>query len=292
MIGVLIVDKPRGPTSFDVVAAVRRATGERRVGHAGTLDPMASGVLPVCLGEACKLVPYLMADEKVYQAEVRLGVTTDTLDAEGRVTDERPAGHLSAADVERALAGLRGRILQVPPMHSALRVGGRRLYEHARAGQTVERRAREVEIHELVLESFAVDGAIAQARLTVRCGKGTYIRSLAADLGERLGVGAHLGALRRTRVGRFEVAEALPLERLAGARPLTPAEALAGLPALQLDALQARHVRDGQQAAIAALARPPSPSMTGTLRLLRPDGTLLALAEAADGQLRLLRVFS
>ncbi len=245
--GVLVVDKPRGPTSFDVVAEVRRVFAERRVGHAGTLDPMATGVLPVCLGEATKLVPFLQDGEKVYEAEARLGVATDTLDAEGRVTEERDASHVTRADVETALAAFVGRIRQVPPMHSALRVGGKRLYELARAGVEVEREPREVVVSEARLEAFSA--AESRVRFVVRCGKGTYIRSLAGDLGARLGVGAHLTALRRLRVGPFTVECALSFAALAepGAPlPLSPpAEALGHLPSLARDAEQARDVRDG-----------------------------------------------
>jgi tRNA pseudouridine55 synthase len=283
--GVVVVDKPRGLTSFDVVARVRRALGERRVGHTGTLDPMATGVLPVCVGEATKLVPFLMDRDKEYQAEARLGVATDTLDADGRVVAERDASHVTREGLAAALAGFVGRQLQVPPMHSALRVGGRRLYELARAGETVERAPRAIDILALTLDDFA-DGRV---RFTVRCGKGTYVRSLAADLGERLGVGAHLTALRRTRVGRFTVAEATPLEALAATPLLAPAAALDDLPTLRVDAQQATQVRDGKSRVVAALPAPPGP----WVRLLGPDGSLLAVAQRAGegGDLRLARVF-
>jgi tRNA pseudouridine55 synthase len=291
--GVVVIDKPRGPTSFDVIARVRRAAGERRVGHAGTLDPMASGVLPVCVGEATKLVPFLQAGEKVYEAEARLGVATDTLDAEGRVVEERDASRVTRADVEAALLGFVGRIMQVPPMHSALRVGGKRLYELARAGVEVEREPREVEVSEARLMEFSVEER--RVRFVIRCGKGTYIRSLAGDLGARLGVGAHLTALRRLRVGVFTVDDAVPLDavdRWGPGQPPTlraPAEALGHLPALALDAAQARDVRDGKLRAIAEL---PRAARDGLVRLLRPDGTLVAVADQAPAGLTLLRVFS
>ncbi|HZS39008.1 MAG TPA: tRNA pseudouridine(55) synthase TruB [Polyangia bacterium] len=289
MNGVLVVDKPRGPTSFDVVARVRRATGVKRVGHAGTLDPMASGVLPVCVGEATKLVPFLMAGEKVYVAEARLGVTTDTFDADGKILDERDASHVTRAEVEAALAGFVGAIRQVPPMHSALRVGGKRLYELAREGVEIEREPRDVHIFEARVDDFT-DGRV---RFTIRCGKGTYVRSLAADLGARLGTGAHLIALRRTRVGRFTVEQAIPLDAVDAIEGtqlalVDPAGALDHLPALALDPAQARDVRDGKVNVVAAL---PAAS-DGYTRLLRPDGTLLAVAERASGALRLVRVFS
>jgi tRNA pseudouridine55 synthase len=283
MNGVIVVEKPGGVTSFDVVARVRRALGQRRVGHAGTLDPMATGVLPVCVGEATKLVPFLHDGDKVYEAEAHLGVSTDTQDADGKIVAERDASAVTRDAVERALAGFVGTIQQRPPMHSALRVNGRRLYELAREGQEVERQARPVEVHSITLDAFAAP----RIRFTVRCGKGTYIRTLAHDLGEALGVGAHLTGLRRTRVGRFVLADAVGLDQLASARLVPLAEALAELPSLPLDDGQARAVRDGKLAAIAQLTGPPS----GRARLLRPDGTLLAVAESTGGRLRLLRVF-
>ncbi len=290
MTGVIIVDKPRGPTSFDVVAAVRRAVGERRVGHAGTLDPMATGILPVCVGEATKLVPFLMAGEKVYEAEALLGVTTDTLDAEGTITDEQPAGHLTRAQVEAALAGFVGTILQTPPMHSAIRLNGKRLYELARAGLEVERAAREVVVTEARLDSFAIEGARARVRFTIGCGKGTYIRVIAGDLGALLGVGAHLTALRRTRVGGFTLERSVALDALGPECPsLGLAEALAHLPSLPLDEQQARDVRDGKVKVVEQL-QPPDGSPF--VRLLRPDGSLLAVAALESGKLRLSRVFT
>jgi tRNA pseudouridine55 synthase len=288
--GVLVIDKPRGPTSFDVVAGVRRAVGERRVGHAGTLDPMATGVLPVCVGEATKLVPFLMAGDKVYEAEALLGVTTDTLDAEGTVTAEAPAVHLGEDEVARALAGFVGIIRQTPPMHSAIRVNGRRLYELAREGVEIERKDREVEVRSACLTGFAIEGARARVRFTVTCGKGTYIRTIAGDLGVRLGVGAHLTALRRTRVGAFTAERALPLAEVGPSSPaLGLAEALGELPALHLDATQSRDVRDGKVKVISELK---APGEAPFVRLLRPDGSLLAVAEQAGGKLTLARVFT
>jgi tRNA pseudouridine55 synthase len=217
MNGVVVVDKPAGLTSFDVVARVRRALGERRVGHAGTLDPLATGVLPVCVGEATKLVPFLMGGDKEYEAEARLGVTTDTLDATGTVVAEASADHVSRADVAATLPRFRGRILQTPPMHSALRVDGRRLYELARQGVEVERVARPVEVHALELTAWTPP----TLGLRIRCGKGTYVRSLIADLGAALGVGAHMTELRRTRVGAFTLATALSLDAIMAAGPAT-----------------------------------------------------------------------
>jgi tRNA pseudouridine55 synthase len=286
MNGVLVVDKPGGITSFDVVAEVRRKLGERRVGHTGTLDPMATGVLPICVGDATKLVPFLMSGDKEYEAELRLGVTTDSADATGTVTSETNAAHVSRSDVERALPGFVGTIQQTPPMHSALKVGGKRLYEFARAGVEVERAARPVVVHSIELVACEVP----LVRLRVRCGKGTYIRSLAADLGAVLGVGAHLTALRRTRVGPFCLDRAVTLEELSAATPLvSPAEALADHATVPLDAAQVRDVRDGKLRAIAELRAPEGAG--SHVRLLGPEGTLVAVAEAHAGRLILSRVF-
>jgi tRNA pseudouridine55 synthase len=282
MNGVLVVDKPKGVTSFDVVAQVRRAYHEKRVGHCGTLDPMATGVLPVCVGEATKLVPFLQAGQKEYLAEVLLGVTTDSQDADGQVTSTREVA-VSRERLTEALPRFLGKILQKPPMHSALRVNGKRLYEFAREGVEIEREARPVEVHGLEVTSFEVP----KIGLRVRCGKGTYIRSLAADLGEALGCGAHLTALRRTRVGRFAVDFAASLNDLPV--PLVSlADSLSDLPALQLEDAVARDVRDGKLKIIEQLRAPAD----GWVRLLRADGSLLAVAEGAGGRLRLERVFS
>jgi tRNA pseudouridine55 synthase len=286
MNGVLVVDKPRGITSFDVVAEVRRVLGERRVGHTGTLDPMATGVLPVCVGEATKLVPFLMSGDKEYEAELRFGVTTDTLDATGTVTSETNAANVSRSDVERAIPGFVGAIQQRPPMHSALRVGGQRLYELARQGLEIERKARTVVVHSFELLAFEAP----MATVRVRCGKGTYVRSVAADLGAELGVGAHLTALRRTRVGPFTIAQALSLDALtAELRLMSPAEALADHATVPLDDAQVRDVRAGKLRTIAELRAPDG---AGThVRLLDPQGTLVAVAQADAGKLTLARVF-
>lgn len=301
MNGVLLMDKARGPSSFEVVAGVRRALQVRRVGHAGTLDPMATGLLAVCIGEATKLVPFLMAGEKVYQAEALLGVATDTFDADGRVVAERDAAGVGRAAIEAALDTLRGTIWQEPPMHSAVRIQGRRLYQLARQGLEVEREPRQVEVKAIELGEVEPEGARVRIRFCVRCGKGTYVRALAHDLGERLGVGAHLTGLRRTAIGRLRVEDAVQLGGLSPATPLLGmAEALGDLPALRLDAATADEVRQGKLSAMARLAPPPSahpPSDSHAVspayvRLLRPDGTLLAVASAQTGRLALERVFA
>ena len=286
MNGVVVVDKPGGLTSFDVVARVRRALGERRVGHTGTLDPMATGVLPICVGEATKLVPFLVSGDKEYEAELLFGVTTDSLDATGTVTSETNAANVSRADVERALPGFVGTIEQRPPMHSAVRVAGQRLYKLAHQGLEVERAPRPVVVHAIELLAWEAP----RARLRVRCGKGTYIRSLADDIGAALGVGAHLTALRRTRVGPFDLAQAVPLEVLSPATVLlSPAEALADHATVPLDDTQVRDVRAGKLRTIAELRAPDGAG--SHVRLLDPHGTLVAVAEAHAGRLTLARVF-
>ena len=196
--GVLVVDKTAGVTSFDAVALVRRRLGLKRVGHAGTLDPDATGVLPMLLGEATKLMAYLAEQDKEYVATLRLGLTTDTGDLSGRVLAEAPVGDVDRARVEEACRPFLGRIKQVPPMFSAVHHGGRRLYELAREGLEVVREPREVVIHAIDVQEVSVP----QIRLRVVCGKGTYLRTLAADLGAALGCGAAVERLARTRVGR------------------------------------------------------------------------------------------
>jgi tRNA pseudouridine55 synthase len=285
---VLVIDKPSGPTSFDVVARVRRLLGAKRVGHGGTLDPMASGVLPICLGEATKLAPFLLEADKEYDAEVRFGVETDTLDAEGAVLARRPVA-IERGALEAALAAFRGPIEQVPPMYSALKREGRPLYSYARAGETVARAPRQVTVHELVLESW--DGEAA--RLRVRCSKGTYVRALAADLGRALGPGAHLSALRRLASGPFRLAEAVGLEELAAlvasgaALPLISlSDALAHLPLLAVDEGAALALRRGQRVAW------PEGAYDGRVRVLDASGALVAVAAPEAGLVRTLRVFS
>src|SRR5437867_3727843 len=241
--GVLNVDKPAGPTSHDVVARVRRLTGTRRVGHAGTLDPAATGVLVVLVGVATRLAEYLTELPKRYEAVIRFGLRTDTQDTTGTVLSEADASALTEADVEAALAPFRGEILQTPPMVSAVKVEGKRLYELARRGETVERAARPVTIHELRLEEFH-PGREAWGRLVVGCSSGTYVRTLCADLGEALGCGAAMAALRRTAIGPFDLSGAVSLEELEQAvangrlkdHLLPPAAAVAHLPAVMVNA--------------------------------------------------------
>lgn len=271
--GFLNINKPAGLTSHDVVARVRRLVGRGvKVGHAGTLDPAATGVLPVALGGATRLVEYLTEARKGYCGLVRLGVTTATDDAEGEVLEVRPLPALSDAQIEAAVAPLRGAIMQIPPMYAALHHEGRRLYELAREGKTIDLPPRPVLVERL-------DWRREQAELisiAVACGKGTYIRSLARDIGAALGCGAHLAALTRTFVGPFQLEAAVELdelqadpERLAAAL-LPPEVALTDWPAVHLDAAAARRAANGMALSLPALAGERA-------RAHGPDGALLAL---------------
>ncbi len=291
--GVLVIDKPSGPTSSDVVLKVKRLLHADRVGHTGTLDPLATGVLPLCLGRATRLSQFFTEADKSYRAEVRLGVRTDTGDSLGKVLEERAVPVLAPAQVEAALATLRGEQLQTPPMYSAVKIAGERLYEAARRGEEVARAARPIRVDRFELIALAPAGLAVE----VDCSKGTYVRTLVEDLGEKLGCGAHLTALRRLRSGRFGLEEALSLEALE--RTLPPErEALAKgklfsmeravetLPRLTLDAAAAQGVRHGRVPS--ATAAPE-----GLLALFDQAGTLLAMARAdGKGGLQLQRVFA
>jgi tRNA pseudouridine55 synthase len=274
--GVLVVDKGRGATSFDVVAVARRRLGVRRVGHAGTLDPDATGVLPILIGEATKLTPYLVDQDKEYRATIRFGMTTDTHDVSGRVRSESPVADLSVSRLEEACRPFIGRIKQVPPMYSAIHHEGRRLYELAREGIEVERAPREVSVR-----SIAVEG-IAGARATIRvvCGKGTYVRVLAADIGTALGCGGAVENLVRCRVGSFRVDEAVPWSELTTggsdlwSRVQPPETALAGWAAVRLDDHGAATFVNGQPASVV-----PAAAGGGFVRVHGVSGLLLGVGE-------------
>jgi tRNA pseudouridine55 synthase len=297
MNGVLLVDKPAGPTSHDVVHRVRRALGTKDAGHTGTLDPAATGLLAICLGDALKLQRWLADGDKSYLATIAFGASTTTEDAEGTVVARGDPSGLTEAALRAALPALTGEIDQVPPMYSAVRIDGRRLHEAARAGEVVERAARRVTVHALELGEVGpveADG-LRRVQLAVRCGKGTFVRTLAADLGRSLGVPAHLCALRRTVAGPFRLDDALPLEELerlaAGDRPallariVRPADAVAFFPLLLVDANGAIALSRGRQ-----LSRPGEPD--GLRRVVGPDGDLVAVGEVKDGQLRPVRVIT
>ena len=277
--GILVVDKTAGATSFDAVARARSRLGVRRIGHAGTLDPPATGVLPLLIGEATKLTPYLMDQDKEYVATIRFGVTTDTHDLSGRVLSETPVSGLTRERLEAACRGFVGRIAQVPPMYSAVHHEGRRLYELAREGVEVERTPRDVVVSAIDVERLEE----TSATLRIVCGKGTYVRVLAAELGSALGWGGAVDRLVRTRVGRFALADALAWRDLEEApaaelwaRVLPPDAALAHLPAAWLDAGGARRFVHGQPADLVA------PLAAGTLaRVYDTAGALLGVGEAA-----------
>ncbi len=276
--GFLVLDKPAGLTSHDGVARVRRAYGLRRVGHGGTLDPAVTGVLPIAVGPATRLLPYLPG-EKAYRGTVQLGVRTRSDDLEGEVLGTAPVPALGREPLERALAPFRGEILQVPPQVSAVHVDGRRAHARVRAGEVLELEARPVVIH--ALELIAWDPASGRLELELRCSAGTYVRALARDLGAALGCGAALASLRRTAALGFSLDQAIPLERLAGSPPpplLDPLEVLVDLPRQRLDAAQLGLWRCGR-----ALPRTVEQRPGGPVAVLTPDGNLAGMARA-DGE--------
>lgn len=289
MDGILNLLKPPGMTSHDAVNAVRRALGIKKVGHTGTLDPGVAGVLPICVGRATRLAEYIAGADKAYRAEITFGITTGTQDSFGAVTGERDASHLTRGDVAYSLTRFQGPIMQVPPMVSAVKVGGKRLYELAREGLEVERQARPVTIHRLQLLDFR-PGPHPVAYVDVVCSKGTYIRTLAADIGEALGVGAHMSYLVRTRSGSFHLADSATMEELAaGKAPLiSPVAALGEMPRITVTGAAAERLKYGVTPHIA-----PDQLPEGTvLALLSGEEELLALAEATVGGVKLLKVFA
>ncbi|HZD64878.1 MAG TPA: tRNA pseudouridine(55) synthase TruB [Acidimicrobiales bacterium] len=277
--GLVVVDKASGWTSHDVVARCRRLLGQRRVGHAGTLDPDATGVLAVGLGRATRLLRFVGALPKAYRGEVVLGVATSTLDAAGEVTARFDMGGISLEEVRAAAADLTGEIHQVPPMVSARRVGGRRLHELARAGVVVEREARAVVVDRLEVTPTEEEGVVT---IEVRCSSGTYVRTLAADLGEALGGGAHLRSLRRLAVGSFTEDEAVAVEQVAPDRVLTPAQGLRDLPAAAVPPEVAAAVAHGAVLAPADLDL--GAAEEGPVAVLDGTGALLAVYEAVQGR--------
>ena len=283
MNGIVIVDKPQGWTSQDVTARLRRVYATRRIGHGGTLDPMATGVLPVFVGRATRGVEFFEHAEKTYETVLLLGRTTDTQDVTGTTLAEK-AVHLSPADIEKVLPRFRGDILQVPPMYSALKVNGRKLYELARKGQEVERQPRPITVFELTNLGF--DGT--RLSLRVRCSKGTYIRTLCQDIGEALGCGGCMEALRRVRAGEYGIEDAVPLEQLLESE--TPERYLRGLdtmfahcPAVTLTPNQEKRCRNGNPFS--------SPLPQGTYRAYSQSGEFLMLAKVEDGVMTTIKSF-
>jgi tRNA pseudouridine55 synthase len=308
--GLIVVDKPGGLTSHDVVARIRRLAGTRRVGHAGTLDPMATGVLVVGVEKATRLLGHLTLTDKEYQATIRLGQATDTGDAEGTVTTGRPAGHLSLAQVQAAAAALTGEIQQVPPTVSAIKVAGRRAYQLTREGAPPVLKPRPVTVWSFTVQAVRpgradppstgspdtgspgtgpadpAPGDLLDVDVEVRCSSGTYIRALARDMGEALGVGGHLTRLRRTRVGPYDLSAAHTLDELAAQLTVLPLAqaAAAAFPVRELTADQARSLSHGGRL-------PGTGGETGPVAAFGPDGTLIALVQDKDGLARPLAVF-
>ena len=291
--GIVLLDKPLGLSSNQALQAVRRLLRAAKGGHTGALDPLATGLLPLCFGEATKLAGSLLGARKAYVAECRLGITTDTADREGEIVRQRPVPVLDEAIIEAALAPLRGRIWQVPPIYSALKRDGERLYAKARRGEIVEVPPREVEVHRLDLLGRSTD----TLQLRVECGSGTYVRSLAVEVGERLGCGAHLTALRRLWVQPFREPNMLTLDQLQQAADLGDeallacllpvAAGLVDLPALRLDDAQSMAISRGQPIVLTAS------SGSGRCAAYASDGALLALLELDEqGRARILRGFN
>lgn len=283
MNGIVIVDKPQGWTSQDVTARLRRVFDTRRTGHGGTLDPMATGVLPVFVGRATRAVEFFEHAEKTYETVLLLGKRTDTQDVTGRVLEERPVS-LSLADVEAVLPQFRGEILQVPPMYSALKVNGQKLCDLARKGQQVERKPRPITIFELTLLSFEEN----RLRLRVRCSKGTYIRTLCDDIGAALGTLGCMESLRRTQAGDYSITEAVPLETLLETD--SPETYLRGMdsmftryPAVTLTPNQEKRCRNGN-----SFTRPMA---NGTYRAYGENGEFLMLAKVEDNVMSTIKSF-
>jgi tRNA pseudouridine55 synthase len=288
--GLVIVDKSGGMTSHDVVARIRRLAGTRRVGHAGTLDPMATGVLVVGVDKATRLLGYLALTEKQYDATIRLGQSTSTDDAEGEVTFTASAKDLPPETIKQAIAELTGEIQQVPPAVSAIKVDGQRAYKLTRAGAAPELKPRPVTVYEFTVTDVRPAGDLLDVDATVRCSSGTYIRALARDLGDKLGTGGHLTALRRTRVGGYGLDAARTLDQLAErfeVMPLAQAAA-AAFPRRDLSADEARRLAHGGRLP----AGPPGTGTPSPTAAFAPDGSLVALLAEQDGQARPLAVFA
>ena len=283
--GLVVVDKPGGITSHGVVSRVRRLVGTRKVGHAGTLDPMATGVLVLGVDRATRLLGHLMLTDKAYDATVRLGAATTTDDAEGEVTATAATGHLDEATVRAALAAYVGDLQQVPTAVSAIKVDGRRAYARVRDGEDVQLAARPVTVHSLDVHEVRTAGEHLDVDISVRCSSGTYIRAIARDAGADLGVGGHLTALRRTAVGPYGLDVARTLEQLEADPAVLPiaVAARAAFPAVDLDADAARDVRVG---------RPLDLPLDVLTAVFDPDGAFLALYEPRDGLARPVAVFA
>ena len=288
--GILIVDKPAGWTSQDVVSKLRGVFREKRVGHGGTLDPMATGVLPIFIGRATRAVPFFEHADKVYEATLRLGFVTDTQDITGRTLEEHPVD-ITSEQLEAVLAQFRGGIRQIPPMYSAIKVGGQKLYQLARKGREIEREPRPVTIYELEATGNRqqATGDADNCQLRIHCSKGTYVRTLCHDIGAALGCGGCMAALRRTRAGRYGIEQAHSLEEiLAAPEPeglLLPVDSLFDdRPALTVNASAEGKLRNG--APVSTLN-----AIDGEYRVYGPAGDFLLLGEVQNGELRTVRSF-
>ena len=287
MNGIILVDKPQGWTSHDVVAKLRGIYQQRRIGHSGTLDPMATGVLAVFLGRGTRAVELCENDEKEYVAELLLGSVTNTQDITGEVLEQHPV-EVSRQQLEAVLEQFLGPQQQIPPMYSAVKIGGKKLYELARKGQSVERKPRSIVIHELELCDF--DGKTA--RIRVVCSKGTYIRTLCHDIGAALGTGGCLSSLRRTRAGRFAIDDCVTMEQIQQARDqnahvafLRPVDSLfSGCPAVYLGEKEALRCKNGAENAVPGLP-------DGTYRVYGPENEFLMLGQCQNGVLRTVKSF-
>ncbi|MGW5417299.1 tRNA pseudouridine(55) synthase TruB [Actinomadura geliboluensis] len=284
--GLVIVDKPAGWTSHDVVGKMRRLAKTRRVGHAGTLDPMATGVLVLGVGKATRLLGHLALTEKGYDATIRLGQSTNTDDAEGEITATASAASVADEALRAGVAALTGPIQQVPPQVSAIKVNGERAYKMARKGEDVALAARPVTVHSFAVTDVRREGDLIDVDASVACSSGTYIRALARDLGASLGCGGHLTALRRTRVGPYDLAMARTLDQFAEKPEILPmGEAVAAVfPRRDVSADDARKIAHGGRLPAAGLG-------PGPVGVFAPDGTLLALVEEQGGQAKPLAVF-
>ncbi len=281
MTGIIVIDKPAGWSSHDVAAKMRGVLKERRIGHGGTLDPMATGVLPLFVGRATRAVEFMDGADKEYIAGMRLGVTTDTQDITGNIIGQRDAD-VSPDAVAAELRALTGERDQLPPMYSAIKVNGKKLYEYARRGREVERSPRRICIYEI--EPLGFSGG--EYRFRVVCSKGTYVRTLCHDVGEKLGCGAAMSSLKRTRAGCFGIEEAISIEsaQSLGAAALRPTDVMFGqLPALTADGADERRIRCGNP--------PLAGAEDGRYRIYSRGGEFLALGEARDGRIDIIKSF-
>ena len=283
MNGLVIVDKPQGWTSQDVTARLRRVFQTRRIGHGGTLDPMATGVLPVFVGRGTRGVEFFEHAEKAYETVLQLGITTDTEDISGEVLEKRDV-HISETEFTEILSQFRGKIMQVPPMYSALKVNGQKLCDLARKGKTVERQPREIEIFELTMLEFNGD----TARLRVKCSKGTYIRTLCKDIGEALGCGGCMAELRRVQAGEYTIEEAVPLQTLLDAENpeefLRPVDSMfRNFPSVTLSDKQEKRCRNGNSFSVTM--------ESGTYRVYSKQNEFLALSRVEDGVMSTVKSF-